>query len=337
MGLKAADVVRHWITSRQLPIRIPPPDRLWISATLILAMMTTAVVASAKPVTLVVRGQPKAIRTYARTVGDLLAEAGIRLGGLDRVMPAADSPVCRGEVIRVSTVVPVVLRLWGREVLDRSTASETVAGVLKENGIELGPGDQVQPGLTTQVASGMEITVDRLTIGTRTKNVPLPFSTRQISSPDLFRGIDRIIRPGRPGVARQVWQVAFLDGVPTGETLVRSDTVTPPQDQVVEVGTLGEVSRGGNVIRFTRVIEARATAYTGGGSTATGTVARPGTVAVDPAVIPLGSRVYVEGYGYGTALDTGGAIRGHRVDLYFDTAREVDQWGVRYVKVFVLD
>jgi len=337
MGLKAADVVRHWITSRRLPIRFPPPNRLWLSATLVLAMMTTAVAVSAKPVTVLVHGKAVVIRTYARTVGDLLAQADVRLGPQDRVMPPEDSPLYRGEVIRVSTAVPVQIRLWGTKVLDRLTARETVAGVLKENGIEVGPEVQVEPGLTAPVEPGMEISVDRLIIGTKTKNVPLPFSTRQISSPALFRGIDRIIRPGRPGVARQVWQVAFLDGTPVRQTLIRTETVRPPQDQVVEVGALGEVSRGGEVFRFTRVIEVRATAYTGDGYTASGTVPRPGTVAVDPRVIPLGSRLYVEGYGYGTALDTGGAISGDRVDLYFDSMREVDEWGVRYVKVFVLD
>ncbi|HUW65849.1 MAG TPA: ubiquitin-like domain-containing protein [Spirochaetia bacterium] len=340
MGLKAADGIRHWITSRQISLRttlLHRINRIWILVAALTAMMITATYLSAQPVTLVVHGQAVAIRTSQRTVGDLLADRNVRPGQQDRVMPAEDSPIYRGEVIRVSSAVPVRVQVAGK-YLDLMTARETVAGVLKENGIALGPNDQVQPAPATQVAANMIIRVDRMTTGTEVKNVPLPFSTRQESSPDLFRGVDRIMRLGRLGLEKQVWQVSFRDGVPVNKTLIQSQLIQAPQDQLVQVGALGEASRGGNVLRFSKVVEVRATAYTADGSdTASGTVPRAGTVAVDPAVIPLGSRLYVEGYGYGTALDTGGAITGKRIDLFFDTFRETDEWGVRYVRVFVLE
>ncbi|MDA8336793.1 MAG: 3D domain-containing protein [Peptococcaceae bacterium] len=335
-GFKVAGGIRHWIITRLKALRPPPVDRIWILSAATAALLFAGTVLAATPVTLVVHGQAVTLRTYQRTVGDLLAVRNIRLARQDRVMPAEDSPIYRGEVIRVSEAVPVTIRLDGKEVLNRMTARETVAGVLKENGISLGPNDLVQPRPTTQVAAGMLIRVDRMTSGTEVANVPLPFSTRQENSPDLFRGIERILRLGRPGLEHQVWEVSFRNGVPVKKTLVASRVVRPPEDRIIQVGALGEVSRGGNAIRFSRAIEMRATAYTGGGYTATGTVARPGTVAVDPRVIPLGSRLYIEGYGYGTALDTGGAIYGDRIDLYFDTNREVNDWGVRYVRVFVL-
>lgn len=333
MGVKAADGMRH---SRQISIRTTRPYTIWLSMAAMLAMMITAISLSAQPVTLIVHGKAVTTRTNQLTVGDLLADRNIRPGPQDRVMPALDSPIYGGEVIRVSTPVPVRIQVAGK-YLDRMTAMETVAGVLKENGISLGPNDLVSPDPATQVAANMLIRVDRMTFGTEVKNVPLPFSTRQEDSPDLFRGVERIIQLGRPGLERQVWQVSFRDGVPVGATLAQSQVVLKPRTQMVELGALDEVSRGGNVFRFSRAIEVRATAYTGGGRTASGTVPREGTVAVDPGVIPLGSRVYIEGYGYGTALDTGGAIRGDRVDLYFDTYREVEDWGVRYVRVFVLE
>ena len=77
-----------------------------------------------------------------------------------------------------------------------------------------------------------------------------------------------------------------------------------------------------------------ATAYTWTGyRTATGTWPSRGTVAVDPNVIPLGSVLYVEGYGPAVAADTGGDIKGQRVDLYMDTEHECWQWGRRKVEV----
>ena len=60
-------------------------------------------------------------------------------------------------------------------------------------------------------------------------------------------------------------------------------------------------------------------------------------VAVDPQVIPLGTRLYVEGYGYARALDVGPAITGNKIDVFLETAEEARRWGVRRVKVFVLE
>ncbi len=84
-----------------------------------------------------------------------------------------------------------------------------------------------------------------------------------------------------------------------------------------------------------------ATAYAGDGITASGngTNRNPNgysTIAVDPRVIPLGSRVYVEGYGYAIAHDTGGAIKGNRIDLFMNSEAECNSWGIRSVKVYIL-
>jgi 3D (Asp-Asp-Asp) domain-containing protein len=84
-----------------------------------------------------------------------------------------------------------------------------------------------------------------------------------------------------------------------------------------------------------------ATAYlptdgSGSGITATGIPARRGVVAVDPGVIPLGSRVYIPGYGVAIAADTGGAIRGQKVDLCMETYGECMNFGRRNIEVYVL-
>jgi 3D (Asp-Asp-Asp) domain-containing protein len=83
-------------------------------------------------------------------------------------------------------------------------------------------------------------------------------------------------------------------------------------------------------------ITVQATAYTGGGYTASGMQAAEGVIAVDPTVIPLGSRVYVDGYGYAVAADTGGAIQGNIIDLYFSSQAACQNWGRRTVTVHIL-
>jgi 3D (Asp-Asp-Asp) domain-containing protein len=104
----------------------------------------------------------------------------------------------------------------------------------------------------------------------------------------------------------------------------------------------GELSRGwGAPERYKRVFTARSTAYSpasaGGNITYSGTTVRRGVVAVDPRVIPMGTRMYVEGYGYAIAEDTGGAIKGNKIDVAFLSNYECYQWGVRDVTVYILD
>ena len=101
-----------------------------------------------------------------------------------------------------------------------------------------------------------------------------------------------------------------------------------------------QTSRGAQ--RYSNALTMEATAYipsdgNGDGITATGMVAQHGVVAVDPSVIPLGSRLYIPGYGEAIAADTGGAIYGDRIDLCMDSYGEAMNFGRRYVTVYVLN
>ena len=103
--------------------------------------------------------------------------------------------------------------------------------------------------------------------------------------------------------------------------------------------------RSGDTLTYSRVITANATAYTAkaGARTASGRVASVGCVAVDPKVIPMGSKLYITTpngkivYGTAVAADTGGAIKGNKVDLYYNTYNECIQFGRRNVTVYVLN
>lgn len=91
-----------------------------------------------------------------------------------------------------------------------------------------------------------------------------------------------------------------------------------------------------NTLSYTKAFRMRATAYSGGGYCANGKKCKVGRVAVDPRVIPLGTWLYVKGYGFCQACDTGGAIKGKRIDLYFRTEGKCNRYGVRSTKVYVL-
>lgn len=99
-----------------------------------------------------------------------------------------------------------------------------------------------------------------------------------------------------------------------------------------------EVLRHQEPEREPETVTFEATAYTWTGNrTATGTWPSRGTVAVDPKVIPLGTKLYIEGYGEAIAADTGGAIKGNIIDVYLPTEAECWQWGRRQVEVRVIE
>ncbi len=102
------------------------------------------------------------------------------------------------------------------------------------------------------------------------------------------------------------------------------------------------LSRGGMPSSFSQVLNVVATAYSGDGITASGSPTKRNpngysTIAVDPRVIPLGSKVYVEGYGYAIAEDIGGAIKGNRIDIFVTSESEAQSWGRRSVNVYILN
>jgi 3D (Asp-Asp-Asp) domain-containing protein len=105
------------------------------------------------------------------------------------------------------------------------------------------------------------------------------------------------------------------------------------------------------VMSIDQIMEFHLTAYTAGpestgkspghpayGITSTGTRATEGrTIAVDPRVIPYGTKVYIEGVGIRIAEDTGGAIKNNRIDVYMDNLREAINFGVKKnVRVYIL-
>lgn len=173
-------------------------------------------------------------------------------------------------------------------------------------------------------------------------SVPVSYGVRTVFDPTLALGREVVAESGTPGVAvetvRRIYQGARVVSVAiVGETVVRR-----ARQEVVHVGAkLPEVSRGNLVGRVAATLNMIATAYWAdpswsNGRTATGVPARYGVAAVDPSVIPLGTSLYIPGYGYAVAADTGGAIIGDRIDLCFDTGQQAMDYGRQSVTVYEL-
>ena len=175
-------------------------------------------------------------------------------------------------------------------------------------------------------------------IETRTVEVPVVVQYERVDT--LPKGEEKVLQEGTVGLDEVEEEIHYKQGDVIDTKELQRKTITPMQPKVVQVGTREvEVSRSYDRVR--EVITMEATAYLptdggGDGITATGIRARHGVVAVDPNVIPLGTKLYIPGYGEALAADTGGDIVGSRIDVVMEDYGEAMQFGRRTVEVYVL-
>ena len=250
--------------------------------------------------------------------------------GISFSLPAQDT----NELPKPS--VQVTLRVDGDE-RDVTFRGRTVANLLVHARIVLGKYDEVAPPAATQLEAGMAVQVFRKTFQVVEEKVILP-------PPVISRWDHRmttrpvVLREGKPGVAVQKRCIWKKDGVVSVQWTQGRKVLTPPTPTIVKRGNIP--SRGNRALRMV------ATAYDPGpascgryasGHTAIGMHATKGVIAVDPRIIPLGSRVFIEGYGPAIAADVGSAIKGNRIDVCFATRREALNWGRRVVMVTIYE
>ena len=175
-------------------------------------------------------------------------------------------------------------------------------------------------------------------IETRTVEVPVVVQYERVDT--LPKGEEKVLQEGTVGLDEVEEEIHYKQGDVIDTKELQRKTITPMQPKVVQVGTREvEVSRSYDRVR--EVITMEATAYLptdggGDGITATGIRARHGVVAVDPNVIPLGTRVYIPGYGEAIAADTVGDIIGNRIDVVLEDYGSAMQFGRRTVDVYIL-
>lgn len=152
-------------------------------------------------------------------------------------------------------------------------------------------------------------------------------------------GTVRELQKGADGMVKKKYQVHYENGYETGRQLIEETILQQMQPEITTIGVKDIVLLASRELNsYKAVLELESTAYTHTGDpTFTGVYPQIGTIAVDPRVIPLGTKMWIEGYGYGVAQDTGGLIKGNIIDLFMDTKKECWDWGRRKVKVYVLN
>lgn len=252
----------------------------------------------------------------------------------------------------------------------------TVRDALAAMGIQLTHTDRTAPSASAPAYDGMTIQVTRVQIGLQKQHQLIAPDTRYKPTALIAKGAVQTIAPGKPRIIETTYKVWTVDGKVAKRMFMGRAVAQEMQSKIIALGAKAHYvpsqvvynsryarayalsARGGSprdrmaqaaapaapdTFRAVKSIDLIATGYSpdpreNGGSTHTcsGLPIGYGAAAVDPRIIPLGTKLYIEGYGYAFACDTGGAIKGNRIDLAYDSYRVANSQGRRHVRAWIL-
>ncbi len=300
------------------------------------------------------------MKTMKNTVKEVLEQKGVELDVNDYISLPLNTSLQRikENEIFIKKAVPIYVTVDGKEHEIR-THRDTVKEALADNISLLNFSDKDKlegAKLEDKINSAMKFKIVRVREELISEKTSIPYKTISRQNNHLDKGSQRVVKEGKKGVSEKKYRVVYEDGKQKVKELLKESVVLAPVNKIIEVGTvLNFKTSRGEVVRYKKELNMRATAYTASyadtgkrpghpqfGITYTGIKAKKGVIAVDPKVIPLGSRVYIKGvggtpdYGFAVAADIGSAIKGDKIDLYFEDSKSVNNWGIKKVKVYVL-
>lgn len=318
-----------------------------IIVTVVIVSAISAAILKAKNVTVDINGTRTKFVTFNATVGKALKSKNISIGSKDKVSPSLNSKLVNGEVINIKRAVNVNISVDGK-IIKIKSAEDNVGSMLSAEGITLSSEDRVQPERDIKLSDGMMICVVRV----ETKNIyeiqQVDFNETVKYDNSVANNRRNVLREGIKGEKKITYKATYENGIEVSREAIGTNMTRQPVDRIILQGTypLMPVSRDGSLLPYSNVIKVKATAYwavNGVGSTYTASGRKAirdadsySTIAVDRNLIPLGTRLFVEGYGFAIAADTGTGINGNKVDVYFNTYREACSWGAKYVNVYIL-
>lgn len=328
----------------------------------IFATTASADSAGARHVRITTGTTSQGFTTFATTVGEFLEEQGIYLNRKDILNLDLDTELLVGTNnnlnLRRSFLINILIdydEAFEYEVGPAQRVGHIIAELREELGMDFFHdgllSDIINPGATLYLTSR---TTREYTL---TASIPFEREFREVKG--LLPGETKLFREGIPGELTTVIQIIYVAGVEVDRVVASVAQTREPVREVIftygnnepldetvpsarlAAGTVMSVSGVINGFDYVYSVIMESTAYSAqqpglSNYTFSGHRAVRGVIAVDPAVIPLGTWVYVEGYGRALASDTGGAIRGNKIDLCFDTVAEAIAHGRRNVRVWIL-
>ena len=301
-----------------------------------------------KHITLITPDNESTIITMKATVGDFLQENKIVLRESDRVIPGTQEKLTDDLIITVYYGVPYTLTIDGTTNNGESSAM-TVEALLLEFAVEVAEFDRIQPDPSTSITKDIAIQVIRVEQEIVSESVVVPFSTTSIPRSDLPASYKKVTVSGINGLTINTYLVISEDGEIVSKTLQNTEEKVKVVNQVEEYGTLVQLANGATLNSY-KTLNMSTTGYCscylccgknpgdyGYGITASGLAQGYGVVGVDTSAIPFGTKLYIEGYGYAVAGDTGGAIFPSHLDLGFNTHTDAVAWGRKNAIVYFLN
>lgn len=295
--------------------------------------------------------------SYATDPADVLGEAGLQLDENDTYTTEAGISTSTITVRRAQSVFVA----YHGEVSEVSSLGETVEDLLIRLNIDLTSEDVLSDPLDAETYDGMELRIDRVIRERQTYTGTLAHDTSYCFDSTLPTGMEEVLVEGVDGELLCTAEVTYVNGVETGRTVLSESVIRQPVTQIVAQGSGQAIEAAdpgdmpvfgdgtitlptGEVLTYTDSMICNATAYAVHGTTAIGTRSRVGAIAVDPRVIPYGTRMFIVSndgeyvYGIATAEDCGDPafISGNRIDLFYNTKWECNQFGYRECTVYFL-
>lgn len=242
------------------------------------------------------------------------------------------------------------------EEIKISSFKKTVRELLSENEIQYDDDDIITPSLSSELKDYMEIKVVEVTQSQVTEKEDIPYSVKLIDDNDLLKGKTKVTQEGKSGEKEITYNLTYYDGKLVKKALECEKISQEPVDKIVKKGTKEEVvvasrsttsrnsssseskasSASNSASKNGKHMVVQATAYAGDSITSTGTVPKWGTIAVDPRVIPYGSKVYIPQFNKTfIAEDCGGAIKGNIIDIFMNSESECYKWGRRTIDIYI--
>ncbi|MCL2355614.1 MAG: 3D domain-containing protein [Defluviitaleaceae bacterium] len=307
-------------------------------------------------VVLIDDGVVSEFRVGSNTVEDFLLEAGVPLSRSDRLNHSPGTVLRDGMTIEIERETSFYIRINDGDLIARAIRPDaTVAEVLRQVQTET----QIAHVYQGQGDTGRSVVngdvLDFVTWVTRleVEQHPLPYQLIENHTGSVPQGRQNLRIEGEYGIEEVTTSIVYIGGEEEERDVVLTEVILEPVDAVLDIGTawLGSLTNTNSPdFTYFRRVRMEATAYTQYygctgkhpddpwfGITASGRRVQHGIVAVDRNVIPLGTRLYVDGYGFAIAADVGGAIRGYKIDLFMYTIEEARRFGRRHIYVWILD
>lgn len=312
----------------------------------------------AKEVTISVNGNQSKVWTTKKYVKDILKDANIDVSERDTLVQDLETEIGADNRIDIQKAFQVSLIDGFKKSTVWSTAT-TVANFLEQQGVQLNEFDRVESDLEDILTPRSTITVVHVEKDIDVVKDTLDFAVEKRQDATLQKGREQVVNEGEKGTISRTYEIVKENGQVVATYLQSEKVLKEPKNKLIAVGTKTEEEE----VRATTISSVPsesiepdnknefyviATAYTAyckgcSGTTATGINLRSDSapwmkvIAVDPSVIKLGSKVWVEGYGLAVAEDTGGAIKGNKIDIFVQSETEAKNWGVKKVRIKVFE